>query len=189
MHSDPMTSHPALLEITRMFDLKGKLAYGETVNQIEHALQCGALAEAENAPASLVVAAVLHDIGHMLHKDAAAAVQTGTDDCHELLGAKYLGRWFGAEVADPVKLHVEAKRYLCARVPGYWDSLSALSKRTLEIQGGPFTEEQAQAFLALPHAEEAIRLRRWDDIGKKAGTPTPSLEHFLGLAQTCLKPL
>ena len=110
MHSDPMTSHPALLEITRMFDLKGKLAYGETVNQIEHALQCGALAEAENAPASLVVAAVLHDIGQMPPKDAAAAVTTGTDDFHQLLGAQYRRPWFGPEGAYPVKLHGEAQR-------------------------------------------------------------------------------
>lgn len=179
---------PVLNEIRRLFDLKGTLAYGESVNQIEHALQCGALAEAEQAAPSLVIAAVLHDIGHMLHRDAAAAVHQGDDDRHELLGAKFLMRHFGAAVADPVRLHVDAKRYLCAQEPGYWESLSALSRRTLEIQGGPFSPEEASRFLALPHAQEAIRLRRWDDIGKKPGTTTPTLEHYLGVAAGCLNP-
>ena len=178
-------AHAALEAIRRLFDEKGALVYGEAVNQVEHALQCGALAEAEGAPPSLVVAAVLHDVGHMLHRDAAGAVQAGDDDRHELLGAKFLLRWFGPEVAEPVRLHVEAKRYLCAREPGYWESLSPLSRRTLEIQGGPFTDAQARDFEQLPHAQAAVSLRRWDDIGKKAGVRTPDLEHYLALAADC----
>lgn len=184
----PSAAHPAIEAIRRLFDEKGTLAYGEVVNQVEHALQCGALAEGEGAPASLVVAAVLHDLGHMLHRDAAGAVQAGDDDRHELLGAKFLARWFGPEVAEPIRLHVEAKRYLCAREAGYRESLSDLSKRTLEIQGGPFTDEQARAFEQLPHARAAVSLRRWDDIGKKAGVPTPWLDHYLALAAGCAKP-
>ncbi len=179
---------PALQEVRRLFSLKGTLAYGESVNQIEHALQCGALAQAEQAAPSLVVAAVLHDIGHMLHRDAAGAVDQGHDDRHELLGAKFLMRHFGAAVADPVRLHVEAKRYLCAREPDYWDSLSMLSRRTLEIQGGAFSADEAERFIQQPYAEAAVRLRRWDDIGKKPGMPTPTLEHFLTLAGACLVP-
>lgn len=181
-------AHPAIEALRRLFDEKGTLVYGEVVNQVEHALQCGALAESEGAPASLVVAAVLHDVGHMLHRDAAGAVQAGDNDRHELLGAKFLARWFGPEVAEPVRLHVEAKRYLCAREPGYWESLSDLSKRTLEIQGGPYTDEQARAFEQLPHARAAVSVRRWDDIGKKAGVPTPRLDHYLALAAGCAKP-
>jgi predicted HD phosphohydrolase len=84
-----------------------------------------------------------------------------------------------------VRLHVEAKRYLCAREPGYWESLSPLSRRTLEIQGGPFTDAQARAFEQLPHAQAAVSLRRWDDIGKQAGVRTPGLEHYLALAADC----
>lgn len=179
--------HPALMNIARLFVLKGALAYGESVNQIEHALQCGALAESSGAPDALVTAAVLHDIGHMLHRDAASAVQSGADDRHEILGAKYLMRWFGPEVAVPVQLHVEAKRYLCARVPGYWDTLSALSKRTLEIQGGPFNETQADEFLSRPHAEAAIRLRQWDELAKQPELETPSIEYFLAKARRCIR--
>lgn len=177
-----------LNEIQRLFELKGTLAYGESVNQIEHALQCGALAEAEQASPHLIVAAVLHDIGHMLHRDAAAAVHQGNDDRHEALGAKFLLRHFGAAVADPVRLHVDAKRYLCAQEPGYWAGLSALSRRTLEIQGGPFSQDEAARFMQLPHASDAVRLRRWDDIGKKPGQQTPTLEHYLRMAAGCLAP-
>ena len=178
--------HPALEDIRALFDSKGALVYGEAVNQLQHALQCGALAEAEGAPASLVVAAVLHDIGHMLHRDAAGAVSAGNDDRHELLGARFLQNRFGPELAEPVRLHVDAKRYLCAREPGYWAALSPLSQRTLEIQGGPFSEEEAKAFEQLPHAQGAISLRRWDDSGKKADAVTPPLEHYLALAASCL---
>ena len=182
--TDPAT-HPAIEALRRLFDEKGALVYGEAVNQVEHALQCGALAEAEGAPPPLVVAAELHDVGHMLHRDAAGAVQAGDNDRHELLGAKFLLRWFGPEVAEPVRLHVEAKRYLCAREAGYWEALSPLSQRTLEIQGGPFTDEQARAFEQLPHAQAAVSLRRWDDIGKKGGVSTPPLDHYLALAAGC----
>ena len=180
--------HPATQAIRSLFAEKGMLVYGEAVNQLEHALQCGALAEAEGAPPNLVVAAVLHDVGHMLHRDAAGAVQSGDDDRHELLGAKFLLRWFGPEVADPVRLHVDAKRYLCTCRPGYEASLSPVSRRTLEIQGGPFSDEQALAFEQMPHAAAALSLRRWDDIGKKAGARTPALEHYLALAVGCAKP-
>ncbi len=181
-----MSHAPVLSEIQRLFELKGALAYGESVNQIEHALQCGALAEAAQAAPALVVAAVLHDIGHMLHRDAAGAVHRGDDDRHERLGAKYLQRHFGAAVAEPVRWHVEAKRYLCAQESGYWAGLSPLSRRTLEIQGGPFTPDEAAQFRQLPHAEDAIRVRRWDDIAKTPGVVTPPLEHFLRIAASCL---
>jgi len=181
-------AHPAIEAIRRLFEEKGGLIYGEAVNQVEHALQCGALAQAQGAAASLVVAAVLHDVGHMLHRDAAGAVEAGDDDRHERLGAKFLARWFGPEVAEPVRLHVDAKRYLCTREPGYWAALSPLSQRTLEIQGGPFTEAQALAFERLPHAMAAVSVRRWDDGGKKAGVLTPGLEHFLALAAGCARP-
>ena len=181
------TSHPVLAEIEALFQAKGNLAYGESVNQIEHALQCGSLAEADGAAPALVLAAVLHDVGHMLHRDAATAVHSGADDVHEALGAKFLARWFGPEVSEPVRLHVNAKRYLCAVEPAYWDSLSSLSRRTLEIQGGPMDQVQARAFEQSPHADAAVRLRRWDDTAKRAGAPTPPLPHFLAIASHCIK--
>lgn len=180
-------SHPALAEIQRLFDTRGTLVYGEAVNQIEHALQCGTLAEQDGAAPSLVLAAWLHDIGHMQHRDAAAAVAEGADDVHEALGAKFLARWFGPEVAEPVRLHVDAKRYRCTREPGYRDRLSPLSKRTLEIQGGPMTEAEALAFERTLFHAEAVRLRRWDDVGKQPGMATHSHAHFLAMAAGCVR--
>jgi len=112
-----------IVHIRATFDRHGRMIYGERVNQLQHALQCGQLAERAGASAALITAALLHDIGHMLHRDPAGAQLVMFFQSHERLGAKYLGRWFGAEVAAPVALHVEAKRYLCARVPGYLESL------------------------------------------------------------------
>lgn len=179
--------HPALAEIQRLFDSRGTLVYGEAVNQIEHALQCGTLAEQEAAPASLVLAAFLHDIGHMQHRDAAAAVNEGRDDAHEALGSKFLERWFGPGVAEPVRLHVQAKRYLCATEAGYWEQLSPLSQRTLEIQGGAMSEAEVQAFEQNPYSGDAVRVRRWDDIGKRPGMETRAFDHFMGLAALALR--
>lgn len=182
------TPHPALAEIRHLFDTRGLLVYGEAVNQIEHALQCGTLAQQQGAPVALVLAAWLHDIGHMQHRDAAAAVDQGRDDAHEALGSKFLQRWFGPDVAEPVRLHVQAKRYLCTTEPGYWERLSALSRRTLEIQGGPMSEDEARVFEQNPYSADAVRLRRWDDIGKQPGMMTHSIDHFMALAARGLNP-
>ena len=175
-------SQPALAEIQRLFDTRGTLVYGEDVNQIEHALQCGTLAEQRGATPPLVLAAWLHDIGHMQHRDAAGAVADGRDDAHEALGAKFLAHWFGPEVSEPVRLHIAAKRYLCTTEPGYWERLSPLSKRTLEIQGGPMTGPEARAFEQSPFHADALSLRRWDDSAKQPGMATRSQEHFMEIA-------
>lgn len=175
-----------IAHIRATFDRHGRMIYGERVNQIQHALQCGQLAERAGASAALITAALLHDIGHMLHRDPAGALATDTDDHHERLGAKYLGRWFVAEVAAPVALHVEAKRYLCARLPGYLESLSPVSLKTLGLQGGPMTAQEADAFEALPGFADAVALRRWDEAGKDPCLDTPDLDHFLEIAGRCL---
>jgi phosphonate degradation associated HDIG domain protein len=175
-------------EIDRLYAARGDLQYGESVTQREHALQCATLAEQSGAGAELVVAALLHDIGHLLHRDAAGALQTGANDVHEALGAKALGRWFGPGVAQPVALHVQAKRFLCAREPGYLEGLSAVSRRSLEIQGGPMSAAQTAVFERLEHASGALLVRRWDDLGKQAQMATPPLAHFLAIAGRCLLP-
>lgn len=170
-----------LEQICALFERKGHLQYGEEVTQLEHALQCGMLAEREGAKPALIVAALLHDVGHMLHQDAALAVEQGRDDAHEALGGKALARWFGPEVSEPVRLHVQAKRYLCATQKGYFEQLSPLSVRTLSLQGGPMSSSEAAAFESLPFSQDAAALRRWDDAAKEPGLPTPPLSHFLGL--------
>jgi gamma-butyrobetaine dioxygenase len=129
-------------------------------------VQTAALAEAEGASPHLIAAALLHDVGHFLHPDAESALATGQDLEHEALGAAWLSRGFGPEVTAPIALHVEAKRYLCAIEPAYFDCLSAASRVSLSLQGGPMSPHKAEAFARRPGAADAVRLRRWDDLGK-----------------------
>ncbi len=161
-------------EIEDMFERYGGESYGEGVTQLEHALQTAALAEAEGAEDSLVVAALLHDIGHFLQP---------TDDSygyhkHDRSGGEWLARRFGPAVSEPVRLHVAAKRYLCATEADYFGKLSAASVHSLGKQGGPMSAAEAAAFAASPHAEAAVRLRRWDDGGKLDGVVVPDLPHY-----------
>ena len=174
-----------LKTITLMFDASGTLRYGEHVNQIEHALQCALLAQQAGANDELVVAALLHDVGHLLHRDARGALLAGVDDVHENLGAKYLAKWFGPAVCQPIALHVQAKRFLCLREPAYHDLLSPVSQRSLALQGGPMSEAQALEFESNEHAAAAAMLRRWDDEAKVAGLTTPPLAHFMAMAEKC----
>lgn len=165
--------------IFERFDRHGGRDYGiERVRQIEHALQCATLAEAEGAAPALITAALLHDVGHLIHDLGDSPASRGIDDRHELLGREWLSRWFGEAVTEPVRLHVNAKRYLTATEPGYFAGLSFASVRSLELQGGPFSAELAAGFIALPYAVGAVRLRRWDDGAKTPGKPTPDLAHF-----------
>ncbi len=172
--------------LRELFDSHGSMAYGERVNQIQHALQCGALAERSGARPELITAAFLHDIGHMLHRNPAGALAAHVDDRHEYLGAKFIARWFVEGIADAVALHVDAKRYLCAREPGYLKSLSDVSMTTLGIQGGPMSAEQADRFESRPGFTDAVSLRRWDEQGKDPSGSTPDLAHFLNVATACL---
>lgn len=180
-------------QMTVVDDLFGVLAgagadrYGsECVSQLAHALQCAAIAERETSDPALIAAALLHDVGHMMHKLGDLAARDGIDDRHEMIGYKYLRRHFGDEVSEPVRLHVDAKRYLCAIESKYFDTLSQASIRSLEVQGGPFTAEQALKFSTHPFAREAVQLRRWDERAKVADCLTPDLEHFRQYAEACL---
>lgn len=177
----------AIDRLLTLLSAKGGAQYGEeAVTQLEHALQCAALAEAEGAPAASVAAALLHDIGHLLHRHGDSPALRGIDDRHEALGGKALGRDFAAAVAEPVRLHVAAKRYLCAADPEYFARLSPASVRSLALQGGPMAAEEAARFPALPHAEAAIRVRQWDDAAKVRGRKTPPLEHYRAVLEAAL---
>jgi [1-hydroxy-2-(trimethylamino)ethyl]phosphonate dioxygenase len=172
----PMDAIDTIFEILRT---AGAGRYGESaVSQLEHAVQCAALAEREGAGSALIAAALLHDIGHLINPDDRAATRRGEDCEHEQVGAQYLRRWFGEAVALPVELHVAAKRWLTATDPHYAATLSPASARSLELQGGPFAPEEARHFAAQPGAAEGIRLRRWDEAAKIAGATTPELGHF-----------
>lgn len=176
--------------IDRLFDIlaeAGQDHYGETdVSQLEHALQCAALAEAAGAAPALVTAALLHDIGHLTNDDDRLAAARGEDARHERIGAALLRAWFGDAVAEPVRLHVAAKRYLVSREPGYLAQLSTASVHSLALQGGPIDRAEADRFLALPHARDAVALRRWDDAAKVKGAVVPPLAHFRPALAACL---
>jgi len=175
-------------EISEFFEgARGRLYGGEQVTQLAHALQCAAAAEREGAPAPLIVAALLHDLGHLAHDLGPRPAARGIDDRHEEGGAEWLRRWFGPAVSEPVRLHVAAKRYLCAVEPGYFETLSPASVRSLELQGGRFDAAGAADFIARPHAEEAARLRRWDEAAKVEGLATPDLAHFRRYVEACLE--
>ncbi len=175
-------------EIVERLNRYGGADYGgERVTQLAHALQCAALAEEERADATLISAALLHDIGHLVHDLGPTPAARGIDDRHETRGEEWLARWFGEAVTVPVRLHVDAKRFLTATDPGYFAILSAGSVRSLELQGGPFSAELAEWFIALPYAEAAVRVRRWDEAAKIPGKPTPDLAHFRPYLEASLR--
>lgn len=154
-------------DIVGLFTRRGHLAYdGEGITQWQHAWQCGQLARRAGASPALQLAAWLHDLGHLLAGLEGTPTLHGHDDRHEVLAAQALRPLFGAAVAEPVGLHVEAKRYLVSSSPAYRDRLSPDSVRSLALQGGAMNEVDRAAFLRMPCAADAMRLRAWDDIGK-----------------------
>lgn len=165
-----------LTDIARLFDRWGSDRYDEAVTQLEHALQCADLAEEAGASDVLIAAAFLHDIGHlMVLERTGGATSHDVDDTHEHLAAEWLAPTFPARVVQSIRLHVEAKRYLCATEPGYLGALSDASRRSLALQGGIMTDAEAQAFITSPHARDAVLVRRWDDRAKVVDAPTSSL--------------
>ena len=174
-------------KIVKLFKERGDSDYGgEEVNQREHALQCAALAEHAGASSTLITAALLHDIGHLVHALPADAPDQGIDDLHEELGNRFLKSMFPPAVSEPVRLHVDAKRYLCALDPPYLDQLSEPSLISLKLQGGPMSTEEVRAFESNPFGMDAMRLRRWDDMAKVQDLQTPEIEHFLPFLEASL---
>ncbi len=171
----------AIDEVFTLFGARGGSAYvGEPVSVLEHGLQAAAFARQESAPLALVLAALLHDVGHLVEPAPEDLAEWDRDARHEQSGARWLADRFGAAVAEPVRLHVAAKRYLCATDPGYLADLSPASRRTLELQGGPMPAAEMARFEADPHHAAALRLRRWDDRAKIAGLTVPGLHHYRG---------
>lgn len=156
----------------------GRRYGGEPVTQLAHALQCANWAEAADASEDLVAAALLHDIGHLVYREPEEAMAEAVDDLHESRGSQFLEAWFPKSVTEPVRLHVPAKRYLCATDSGYQRRLSEASIQSLELQGGPYSEIEAKAFIAQDFAEDAVRLRRWDEAAKDPGAETPPLARY-----------
>ena len=169
---------------------KGHRLYGlSAINQRAHALQAAWLAEQAGCDAAQITACLLHDIGHMVHDLGEDPAKDGIDDKHEELGHAWLARcWFGPDVTEPVRLHVAAKRYLCAAEPDYFSKLSRDSVRSLALQGGPMSASELATYRANPHAEAATTLRRFDEMAKVKGLATPPVAHFLPHVAACEKP-
>jgi phosphonate degradation associated HDIG domain protein len=158
--------------------------YGESVTTLEHSLQTAHFARLANASDALVLAALLHDIGHLIDSAPADLNDWAQDARHEESGGRWLAVHFAADVSEPVRLHVPAKRYLCGKEPDYFEQLSEASVRTLQLQGGPMSAAETTVFEAQVYSRDAIRLRRWDDCGKIAGLRTPGFADYGELIET-----
>ncbi|HYD06200.1 MAG TPA: HD domain-containing protein [Reyranella sp.] len=179
-------SDPLRQELLEIFVGRATRRYGlSEVNQLQHALQCAALAEADGAPPATVLACLLHDVGHMIHQLGENPAGRGIDDVHEQLGADWLARRFGPEVSEPVRLHVAAKRYLCTVESDYFGKLAPDSVRSLELQGGLMSVDEVEAFRAHPQHAEAVRVRRFDEAAKDPRASTPDFDHYLRHVEGC----
>jgi len=169
-------------QVLAIFQRRGSSAYfGERVSMTEHALQAAHFAREESASEALVLAALLHDIGHLVADVPDELADWSSDTHHEESGARWLAQWFEPEVHAPVRLHVAAKRYLCATDPSYLDMLSQASLVTLQLQGGAMRQDEILQFETQEGFRDALRLRRWDDQGKVAGLKTPGLAGYRAL--------
>lgn len=166
-------------EIEKLFAARiGDEYLGEDVKLVEHMLQCADLALSVSAPDYLVAAALLHDIGHLLVEDPEGGHESRVDRHHDVVGAKWLEERFPATVSEPVRLHVAAKRYLVTTNHDYLSKLSHASVQTLYMQGGPLNQEEVIEFISREGAEDAVRVRLWDDLAKVRDKPTSTLHDF-----------
>jgi [1-hydroxy-2-(trimethylamino)ethyl]phosphonate dioxygenase len=174
-------------QVFSLFLERGQGAYfGEAVTETDHALQCAHLAEKSSANSELIAAALLHDVGHLLHGLGENLAEQGRDGRHEEGGAAWLAQYFVLAVVDPVRLHVAAKRYLCAVEPDYLAELSPASRLSLDLQGGSFNVEEVKCFEREPWFRSAVAVRRWDDAAKVPDLAVPGLEHYRGHLESVL---
>jgi phosphonate degradation associated HDIG domain protein len=170
MSNQPVGRETVVGFLLDLFERRGAEEYmGERVSMARHMEQSAACAVADGAPDELIVAALLHDIGHFIGEFPIDALENGIDNLHEEVGAAFLQRYYPAAVSEPIRLHVAAKQYLCATDATYIDTLSAASVNSLRVQGGPMDKAQISEFEANAHHQDAVRVRRYDDDGKVAG--------------------
>jgi [1-hydroxy-2-(trimethylamino)ethyl]phosphonate dioxygenase len=170
--------------IALMVSRGGESYFGESVTVLEHCLQTAWFARQKASSDALIAAALLHDVGHLLHRESEDVAEHGVDTHHEELADRMLSAHLPAAVTEPIRLHVAAKRYLCFADSSYLDALSPSSVLSLRLQGGPMSTEEAAAFLALPFGLEAIALRHWDDEAKVPDLAVPEIDSYLPLLKT-----
>jgi len=170
-------------QLCEIYTRAGDRAYGEAVTELTHAIQTALVAEEQGAADSLVVASLLHDIGHLLHDEGEDIADKDIDMKHEALGASFLKQWFLPRVTYPVVLHVAAKRYLATCRKGYVDQLSPASLKSLWLQGGYMTDEELKSFRASAYYQDAIQLRTYDELAKDPEKKTPRFNKFEGVVK------
>lgn len=182
-----MTPDHFMDRLAELFTTRGHAIYGgEAVTQLEHGLQAASLAADAGASSAEITAALLHDVGHLLHGLGDDCAEHGVDDKHEDLGVRFLAKHFPPAVTEPVRLHVAAKRYLCGAEQGYFATLSGPSITSLKLQGGPMTATETVEFERNPHFAAAVALRKRDDEAKVPGLPTPTFTEFRPHLEACL---
>lgn len=183
-----LSNAEVIATIFEVFERHGDKLYGEAVTERMHAVQCGQLAEERRCAPTLVAACFLHDIGHLLHDLGEDVAQRGVDARHEDHGEAWLRAYFPPEVTEPVRLHVQSKRYLAAVDPAYRAALSPASEHSLMLQGGAMDAREIEAFEAGEHFEDAVLLRRFDDMGKDPDKARIDPEHFRGVLEAVILP-
>ena len=180
--------HQIIDFILDLFANRGAEEYmGEAVTMSQHMEQTAACAVADGADDALVVSSLLHDIGHFIGEHPIDALENGIDNTHEAIGARYLEPYFPASVTEPIRLHVAAKRYLCAIDDAYFGHLSSASVHSLEVQGGPMSAEEIADFEANPYHRDAIKLRHYDDDGKVRGLEINPVAAYRSMMTSLLK--
>ncbi|MEO5974790.1 MAG: HD domain-containing protein [Ilumatobacteraceae bacterium] len=177
-----------IARLADVFRRRGSDSYlGETVTMSEHMLQAAALAEDEGADESLIAAALLHDVGHFADELSAYSPSDTIDKRHDIVGAQLLEPYFDQRIVDAVRLHVAAKRYLCATNSEYLSVLSKASVHTLGLQGGPMSPDEIVEFEGYGGSRDAVRIRLWDDRAKVSGVVTPTFEEYLPLLRQVIR--
>ena len=183
-----MTSAEKVATLLDYMERRGQSFYDESVTQLEHACQCANQAQLYGGSTTQVASALLHDMGHFLLDEHNAENDfLDEDQNHEEIGADYLEPFFPEVVTTPIRLHVPAKRYLCTTDASYYEGLSEASKRSFRLQGGVMSDEEQAAFERIPHYQDALQLRRWDDLAKVRGLETPAIDTYREIVQACLK--
>ncbi len=181
-----LTANEIIEEILAAFASCGHLDYGENISMQEHMLQSAWLAEQKGEDEAVVVATLLHDYGHLVCNMPNNTFRDGINNYHEAVGATALDNWFDEDIVGAVRLHVDAKRYLCAATPSYMDKLSPASVTTLEVQGGPMHEDEMAAFREKKGHRLALKVRVYDDLGKESQMERPDLQHYIPQLKACI---
>lgn len=157
----------------------GEQYFGENVTKLSHSLQCAWHAIQAGADEETTLAALLHDIGHLLDtEDTQRHDRVGVIN-HDEVGGQWLrDHGFSHRLATLVESHVDAKRYLTATNETYSNKLSWASQETLRLQGGPMAIEEAESFAHDPLLTEKLRLRVWDELAKDPDWSGPDLAFY-----------